>query len=208
VEDVVFVDLRFPSGQTAHAHVSWLDPHKLRKFTVVGTQKMVVFDDMEASEKIKVYDKGVDPRRPGRELRRRADRALGRHPDPEDLAAGAAQARVPALRRVRARAQAPLSDGIGGLRVVKVLTPPALAEERRQAGRDRAAAAGGRVSASGAASLPATCVLHPTAKVGAGTTFGEYCVVGANVTLGDGLPHRAPRRDPRRHRDRRQHSHR
>src|SRR5258706_11952436 len=60
VEDVVFVDLRFPGGKMAHVHVSWLDPHKLRKVTVVGSQKMVVFDDMEASEKIRIYDKGVD----------------------------------------------------------------------------------------------------------------------------------------------------
>jgi len=60
VEDVVFVDLRFPGNKLAHLHVSWLDPHKLRKFTVVGSRKMVVFDDMEASEKIRVYDKGVD----------------------------------------------------------------------------------------------------------------------------------------------------
>jgi predicted dehydrogenase len=60
VEDVVFLHLRFPDGRMAHVHVSWLDPHKLRKFTVVGRQKMVVFDDMEASEKIRVYDKGVD----------------------------------------------------------------------------------------------------------------------------------------------------
>jgi predicted dehydrogenase len=60
VEDVVFVDLRFPGGRLAHVHVSWLDPHKLRKFTVVGSGKMAVFDDMEASEKIRIYDKGVD----------------------------------------------------------------------------------------------------------------------------------------------------
>ena len=60
VEDVVFVDLRFPGGKLAHVHVSWLDPHKLRKVTVVGSQKMVVFDDMEASEKVRVYDKGVE----------------------------------------------------------------------------------------------------------------------------------------------------
>ncbi len=60
VEDVVFLHLRFPNGRMAHVHVSWLDPHKLRRFTVVGTRKMAVFDDMEASEKIKVYDKGVE----------------------------------------------------------------------------------------------------------------------------------------------------
>jgi predicted dehydrogenase len=60
VEDVVFLHLRFPGGRMAHVHVSWLDPHKLRQFTVVGSRKMLVFDDMEASEKIRVYDKGVD----------------------------------------------------------------------------------------------------------------------------------------------------
>ena len=43
----------------ANIHVSWLDPHKTRKFTIVGTKKMLVFDDMEATEKIWIYDKGV-----------------------------------------------------------------------------------------------------------------------------------------------------
>ncbi|MFH0873195.1 MAG: Gfo/Idh/MocA family oxidoreductase [bacterium] len=60
VEDVVFLTLRFPDGALAHCHVSWLDPHKIRKFTVVGSKKMAVFDDMESSEKIRIYDKGVD----------------------------------------------------------------------------------------------------------------------------------------------------
>ena len=44
----------------ANIHVSWLDPNKVRKLTVVGSKKMVVFDDTEASEKIRIYDKGVD----------------------------------------------------------------------------------------------------------------------------------------------------
>jgi len=59
IEDVVFVSLRFPEGKMANIHLSWLDPHKLRKVTIVGSKKMVVFDDMEASEKLKIYDKGV-----------------------------------------------------------------------------------------------------------------------------------------------------
>jgi predicted dehydrogenase len=59
LEDVVFVTLRFPSGRIAHIHISWLDPHKIRKLTIVGSKQMVVFDDMEASEKIRIYDKGV-----------------------------------------------------------------------------------------------------------------------------------------------------
>jgi len=57
VEDVVFCFLRFPSGKIAHMHLSWLDPHKMRKMTVVGREKMVVFDDMELERKITVYDK-------------------------------------------------------------------------------------------------------------------------------------------------------
>jgi predicted dehydrogenase len=58
VEDVVFCYLRFPSGKVAHMHLSWLDPHKLRKITVVGKEKMVVFDDMELERKVTVYEKG------------------------------------------------------------------------------------------------------------------------------------------------------
>jgi predicted dehydrogenase len=57
VEDVVFCYLRFPSGRVAHMHLSWLDPQKLRKMTVVGKEKMAVFDDMELERKIMVYEK-------------------------------------------------------------------------------------------------------------------------------------------------------
>ena len=57
VEDVVFCYLRFPSGKIAHMHLSWLDPHKMRRMTVVGREKMVVFDDMELERKVTVYDK-------------------------------------------------------------------------------------------------------------------------------------------------------
>jgi predicted dehydrogenase len=57
VEDVVFCYLRFPSGKIAHMHLSWLDPHKMRRITVVGKEKMVVFDDMELERKVTIYDK-------------------------------------------------------------------------------------------------------------------------------------------------------
>ena len=59
VEDVVFGYIRYKSGVVGHLHVSWLDPHKSRKITVVGEKKMVVFDDMESERKITVYDKGA-----------------------------------------------------------------------------------------------------------------------------------------------------
>jgi predicted dehydrogenase len=61
VEDVVFCYLRFPSGHVAHMHLSWLDPHKERRFTVVGSRRMATFDDMELERKVTVYDKGFDP---------------------------------------------------------------------------------------------------------------------------------------------------
>jgi len=60
VEDVVFCYLRFPSGLAAHMHLSWLDPHKERRFTVVGSKRMATFDDMEVERKLSVYDKGFD----------------------------------------------------------------------------------------------------------------------------------------------------
>lgn len=59
IEDVAFAMLSFPSGAVAHFHMSWLDPHKMRKITVVGSKKMAVFDDMASEEKLKVFNKGV-----------------------------------------------------------------------------------------------------------------------------------------------------
>ena len=60
VEDVVFCYLEFPSGIVAHMHLSWLDPHKMRRMTVVGTKKMAVFDDMELERKVTVFEKAAE----------------------------------------------------------------------------------------------------------------------------------------------------
>lgn len=60
IEDVVFANLSFEGGITAQIHVSWLDPHKIRKFTIVGARKMVTFDDGDSTEKVRIYDKGAD----------------------------------------------------------------------------------------------------------------------------------------------------
>ncbi|HEX5131856.1 MAG TPA: Gfo/Idh/MocA family oxidoreductase [Candidatus Krumholzibacteria bacterium] len=59
VEDVAFLTLRYPNRVLAHVHVSWLNPNKLRSTTVVGSRKMLVYDDVSALEKIRIYDKGV-----------------------------------------------------------------------------------------------------------------------------------------------------
>jgi predicted dehydrogenase len=62
VEDVVFASIHFDNGTLAHVHASWLDPHKIRKTTIVGSRKMIVFDDMEPTEKVRIYDKGAEVR--------------------------------------------------------------------------------------------------------------------------------------------------
>lgn len=59
VEDVVFVNMKFADHKMAQLQVSWLDPHKVRKITIVGSKKMIVFDDIESTEKLKIFDKGV-----------------------------------------------------------------------------------------------------------------------------------------------------
>jgi predicted dehydrogenase len=122
VEDVVFVDLRFPGGKLAHVHVSWLDPHKLRKFTVVGSRKMAVFDDMEASEKVRIYDKGVD--RAGEVVSygdaltvRSGDILIPKISLQEPLRLEC-QHFVDCVREHKT----PLTDGTGGLQVVRVLS--------------------------------------------------------------------------------------
>lgn len=59
IEDVAYATLTFPDSILAHIRVSWLDPRKTRSITIVGSKKMVIYDDVESLEKIKVYDKGV-----------------------------------------------------------------------------------------------------------------------------------------------------
>ena len=60
VEDVVFLSMNFGDMAMGHVHVSWLDPHKTRRLTIVGSKRMAVFDDLEANEKLKIYDKGAE----------------------------------------------------------------------------------------------------------------------------------------------------
>ena len=59
VEDVIFCTLEYPDGRGAHMHISWLDPRKVREMTVVGSKKMVVFDDVSNQAKVRIYDSSV-----------------------------------------------------------------------------------------------------------------------------------------------------
>ena len=57
--DVAYLDLLFSNGTMAHVHVSWLHPRKIRQITIVGSKKMIVYDDVSENEKIHIYDKGL-----------------------------------------------------------------------------------------------------------------------------------------------------
>jgi len=60
IYDVAYMNLIFPNRVPAYIHVSWLDPCKVRRITVVGSKKMIVYNDLEIEQKLKIYDKGVE----------------------------------------------------------------------------------------------------------------------------------------------------
>jgi predicted dehydrogenase len=134
VEDVVFCYLRFPSGLAAHLHLSWLDPHKERRFTVVGSRRMATFDDMAIERKLTVYDKGFeqDYRNYGEYIARSGDVWSPVVPNDEPLRLECRHF-VDCVRD----GAVPRSDGESGLRVVRVL------EELQRSLVDRAALASG-----------------------------------------------------------------
>jgi predicted dehydrogenase len=118
VEDVVFCYLRFPSGLMAHLHLSWLDPHKERRFTIVGSDKMATFDDMELEQKLVIYDKGFDEPYSsyGEYIARSGDVWSPRVSNEEPL-------RIECRHFAESvrEGKPPISDGRSGLRVVRVL---------------------------------------------------------------------------------------
>jgi predicted dehydrogenase len=129
VEDVVFCFLRFPSGVSAHLHLSWLDPRKERRFTVVGSTRMATFDDMALEGKVTVYDKGFD-------------QAAGSYGEYITRSGGMESPALPNMEPLRLECQhfidcvregrTPDSDGESGLRVVRVLEELQRSLERSQ----------------------------------------------------------------------------
>lgn len=120
IEDVVFATVHYPGGRLAHLHVSWLDPHKTRRLTAVGSKKMAVFDDASPDMKLTLFDKGVEPP------------ATLTWEEGVRLRTG--EIRIPALRveeplrreceafvRSVTTREAPLASGRSGLDVVRVL---------------------------------------------------------------------------------------
>lgn len=121
VEDVVFLAINFGNKTMGHVHVSWLDPHKIRRITIVGSKRMAVFDDLEPNEKLKVYDKGAEINSDYDTFAEYVGLRFG------DIIVPYIRVGEPLrvecehfLECVRERKQ-PLSDGLDGLRVIRVL---------------------------------------------------------------------------------------
>ena len=122
VEDVVFATVHFADGALAHLHTSWLDPHKVRRTTVVGSQRMAVVDDMEPAEKVRVYDKGAEVADADF-----ADFAQAISVRSGDIVIPRVEAEEPLRRECEAfiaavrEGTAPRADGRNGLAVVRLL---------------------------------------------------------------------------------------
>ncbi|MBD3233699.1 MAG: hypothetical protein GF315_08235 [candidate division Zixibacteria bacterium] len=121
IEDVAFMTMHYPNKIMAHIHVSWLDPHKDRKLTIVGSKKMVEFNDTEPSEKVRIFDKGVDTVQDystyGEYLSlRTGDIIIPKIPSGEPL-----RAECEHFIECVAKRSKPRSDGADGLDVLRVL---------------------------------------------------------------------------------------
>ncbi|MBC8123667.1 MAG: Gfo/Idh/MocA family oxidoreductase [Gemmatimonadaceae bacterium] len=121
VQDVVFFTLKFAQGELGHGHASWLDPGKMRQFTIVGSRQMAVFDDVEPVEKLRLYDKGVDIAESYNSYGEALTLRQG------DITIPAIQMSEPLrneclhfLECIR-EGKRPISDGINGLEVLSVL---------------------------------------------------------------------------------------
>ncbi len=136
IEDVVFTTLNFPGGVAANVHISWLDPHKVRRMTVVGSEKMVVYDDVNSEARIMLYDKGVSKRENAQSPSGSNRDSLGRYETFGEfqLLLRAGDVLIPKLDfkeplKMECRhfincvstGQRPITDGYEGLRVVQIL---------------------------------------------------------------------------------------
>ena len=173
IEDVVFGFLRFPSGLAAHLHLSWLDPHKERRFTVVGSRRMATFDDMDLERKVTVYDKGFDEA--AGSATASTSPARGTSTAPGSPTASRCGSSASTSWSACATGRAPRSDGASGLRVVRVL-------EGLQAAARRLAK-GCRMQLS---DLAPGLVLGDGVQLGEGVRIGAHVVIHDGTVVGDG----------------------
>lgn len=121
VPDVVFLTLHFPNKVLANIHLSWLDPHKIRKLTIVGSKKMAVFDDMEPTEKLRLYDKGVDFEPSFKSYGESLSLRIGDILIPNVSLKEPLKLECEHFLECVEKRKTPLSDGMNGVMVVKIL---------------------------------------------------------------------------------------
>ena len=121
-ENVAYVTLFFPDDRVAHIHVNWLAPVKIRRTLIGGSQKMIVYDDLEPSEKVKVYDKGVTvDHKPEGVYQMLIGYRTGDMWAPKLDVTEALRVEADDFVRAVETGQPPASDGHAGLRVVEIL---------------------------------------------------------------------------------------
>ena len=121
IPDVAFMFLRFASGAIAHAQFSWLSPSKLRRTTIVGSAKMLVYDDTEHLEQVKIFDKGVNFRDPDTFGEYQLSYRTGDIVSPKLESFEPLQAEVNDFLSAILQKRRPRCDGEDGLRVVRIL---------------------------------------------------------------------------------------
>ena len=131
LEDIAYLTLEFASNMIAHFHVNWLAPMKIRKTLIGGTKSMIVYDDTDASEKVKIYDKGIDVTTPegvyDTLVQYRTGDMLSPKLDQEEaLSVGTRHFLECILNDAK-----PLTDGEAGLNVVRILEASAISIKDR-----------------------------------------------------------------------------
>jgi predicted dehydrogenase len=121
VEDVMFLTMNFSDKAMGHVHVSWLDPHKTRKITIVGSKRMAVFDDLEPTEKLKIYDKGAEVNTDYDTFAEYVGLRFGDITVPYIRVGEPLRAECEHFLNCITERKTPRSDGYDGLRVVEVL---------------------------------------------------------------------------------------
>ena len=123
IEDIAYVTVKFKSNLIAHFHVNWMSPVKIRKIIIGGNKKMVVFDDLDPSEKIKIYDKGVELSKPDRKsvYQSLIQYRIGDMYAPNVDSKEALSIEVEHFADCIKNKKRPVTDGESGLRVVRIL---------------------------------------------------------------------------------------
>ncbi len=181
IHDVTLTSLEFPENQMAHIHVSWLHPFKEHRLVVIGSKKMLVFEDSVSENKLRLYDTGIDWSE-GEPIPRKNEWENVKYPDYEPLKAECKHF----LQAIKEREQ-PLTDGQNGVDVLQVLDAAQKSLTTRETER---------VTASHRHGVHETAVVDQNVSIGKGskiwhfshvlenTSIGEDCSLGQNVMAG------------------------